>query len=62
MTNVLDESEEISSDLLRPILVSVRKENQVSPVFLIPNFISFILSSINWFACYYRKQVLFRGN
>ncbi|XP_023514416.1 uncharacterized protein LOC111778683 isoform X2 [Cucurbita pepo subsp. pepo] len=28
MTNVLDESEEISSDLLRPILVSVRKENQ----------------------------------
>lgn len=29
MTNVLDESEEISSDLLRPILASVRKENQV---------------------------------
>ncbi|KAG7025713.1 Sister chromatid cohesion protein PDS5-like B-B [Cucurbita argyrosperma subsp. argyrosperma] len=28
MTNVLDESEEISSDLLRSILVSVRKENQ----------------------------------
>ncbi|XP_038896764.1 uncharacterized protein LOC120085017 isoform X2 [Benincasa hispida] len=28
MTNVLDESEEISPDLLRPILASVRKENQ----------------------------------
>ncbi|KAE8646427.1 uncharacterized protein LOC101213167 isoform X2 [Cucumis sativus] len=28
MTNVLDESEEVSSDLLRPILASVRKENQ----------------------------------
>ncbi|CAK9310357.1 unnamed protein product [Citrullus colocynthis] len=28
MTNVLDESEEISLDLLRPILASVRKENQ----------------------------------
>ncbi|XP_022953544.1 uncharacterized protein LOC111456055 isoform X1 [Cucurbita moschata] len=28
MTNVLEESEEISSDLLRPILASVRKENK----------------------------------
>ncbi|KAF1865829.1 hypothetical protein Lal_00021830 [Lupinus albus] len=33
MTLVLDESEEISSDLLRPLLDSVRKENQtISPI------------------------------
>jgi hypothetical protein len=30
MTGILDESEDISSDLLRPLLDSVRKENQVS--------------------------------
>ncbi|KAJ7951975.1 Sister chromatid cohesion protein PDS5-like B-B [Quillaja saponaria] len=33
MTTVLDESEEISSELLRPLLDSVRKENQtISPI------------------------------
>ena len=30
MTTVFHESEEISSDLLRPLLESVRKENQVT--------------------------------
>ena len=56
MTNVLDESEEVSSDLLRAILASVRKENQVllllplpllliswSPLFVIPNLNSFYI-------------------
>ncbi|WJX48637.1 hypothetical protein P8452_35175 [Trifolium repens] len=33
MTGILDESEDISSDLLRPLLDSVRKENQIiSPI------------------------------
>lgn len=62
MTNVLDESEDISLDLLRLILASVRKENQVllllllpllllliswSPLFFIPNLNSFYIIT-NW--------------
>lgn len=74
MTNVLDESEEITSDLLSPILASVRKENWVfffflvlfllssSPLLAICNTISFILLSIDWFTHYFRKRLLFHGN
>ena len=46
MTLVIDESEEISLDLLSPLLSSVRKENQVT--FLCFMFVSFC------FVCYVR--------
>lgn len=45
MTNVLDESEEISLDLLRPILASVRKENQVLFIITFNILISFVCYS-----------------
>ena len=63
MTLVIDESEDISSDLLSPLLASVRKENQVVSFaeHLLP-LIFLVNSDVIYMVHCFRMFHLFRGN